>query len=292
MTKLKTAGIQIAPLSDAAGGSQRLSETLRRTEELIEMAVENDVKIICLPQLFNLPWFPADIPKGKDDANFGLAETEDGPTITAMQRVAKKHGIVIIAPIFERAPAEKDEGDDEFFSTAFVIGTGGELIGKYRKVHIPQLPLWEERSYFTPGDLGFPVFDTPFGKIGVQLCWDVFFPECARIMALAGAFIIFAPTAAAFDHSCLKWERAVSAAAHANGVFIFRVNRVGSEEKQDFYGGSFCMRPDGEFLSKPAGSSEGVVLAEMDLSEIESVRNIWEFLKTRRPDAYEGLIKK
>jgi len=292
MTKLKTAGIQIAPLPVAAGsGPQHLTDTLRRAAELIGMAVDNDVKIVCLPQLFNLPWFPADIPKGKDDEKFGLAETEDGPTITRMREVAKEHGIVIIAPIFERAPATDSGSDDEFFSTAFVIGTEGELIGKYRKVHIPQLPLWEERSYFMPGDLGFPVFDTPFGKIGVQLCWDVFFPECARIMALNGASVIFAPTAAAFDHSCLKWERAVSASAHANGVFIFRVNRVGSEEKQDFYGGSFCMRPDGEFLSRPAGSSEGVVLAEMDLSEIESVRNIWEFLKTRRPDAYEGLIK-
>jgi len=284
MTKIKTAGIQIAPLPD-------LDDTLRRTEDLIGMAVDNGVQIVCLPQLFNLPWFPADIPKGKDDEKFGLAETEDGQTITAMQRVAKEHGIVIIAPIFERTEAADTGSDDEFFSTAFVIGTEGEIIGKYRKVHIPQLPLWEERSYFAPGDLGFPVFDTPFGKIGVMLCWDVFFPECTRIMALHGASIIFAPTASAFEHSCLKWERAVSASAHSNGVFIFRVNRVGVEEKQDFYGGSFCTRPDGEFLAKPAGSSEGIVLAEIDLSQIESVRNIWEFLKTRRPDTYGGLIK-
>jgi N-carbamoylputrescine amidase len=281
MTKLKTAGIQIAPQAD-------MSETLRRTEELIEMAVENDVKIVCLPQLFNLLWFPADIPKDKNDEAFKLAETEDGETITRMRGIAKKHGIVIIAPIFEKGT---DGDDDKFFNTAFVLGTKGEVIGKYRKVHIPQIPLWEERSYFTPGDQGFPVFDTPFGKIGVELCWDIFFPECARIMALNGASIIFAPTASAFDHARLKWERAISAAAHANGLFIFRVNRVGSEEKQDFYGNSFCMRPDGEFLSTPAGSSEGVVLAEMDLSEIESLRNIWDFLKTRRPDAYGGLIK-
>jgi len=188
MTKLKTAGIQIAPLAD-------MNDTLRRTEELIELAVENDVKIVCLPQLFNLPWFPADI----KDENFELAETEDGEAITRMRGVARKHGIVIIAPIFEKA-VDKKEGD-KFFSTAFVLGTDGEVIGKYRKVHVPQLPLWEERSYFTPGDLGFPVFDTPFGKIGVELCWDVFFPECARVMALKGASIIFAPTASAFDDS-------------------------------------------------------------------------------------------
>ena len=118
-------------------------------------------------------------------------------------------------------------------------------------MHIPELPLWEEKAYFKPGDLGFPVFKTPFATIGVQICWDIFFPEGFRILALKGAEIVFAPTASAFYHSHRKWERAIAAASHANGIYIFRVNRTGREEKQEFYGRSFCVGPDGEFTTKP-----------------------------------------
>ncbi len=272
--RVKTAGIQIAPSGD-------LEETVVRAVGLIRLAAEKGAEIVCLPQLFNLPWFPASIDKKK----LSLAETEDGLTITALREVASSEGIVVVAPIFE-----KDGGD--YFNTAFVIGTRGNILGRYRKVHIPQIPLWEERTYFRPGDTGFPVFETPFARIGVQICWDVFFPEGFRVLALNGAEIVFAPTAAAFEHSCPKWERTLGAAAHANGFFIFRVNRVGEEEKQDFYGGSFCVRPDGEFVVKPAGSSEGIILADLDMSEIESVRNVWEFLKDRRPDTYKRIIER
>lgn len=270
---LKTAGIQMsaAPI---------LERNLSKAGELIALAVSEGAKIVCLPQLFNAVWFAHSI----DKKNFSLAEKSDGPTITAMREEALKNKCVLIAPIFE-----EDAG--RYFNTAFVIGEDGGIIGKYRKMHVPQIPLWEERSYFSPGDLGFPVFKTPHASIGVQLCWDVFFPEGFRILALKGAQIIFAPTASAFEHSRLRWERAMQAAAHANGVFVFRVNRTGKEEKQEFYGKSFCAGPDGEFIVKPGGSSDGVVIADIDLETMAEVRREWVFLKDRRPEEYKEILE-
>ena len=270
---VKTAGIQISSTVDRQAN-------LRRAGGLISIAAMRGAKIVSLPQLFNTGWFPAAI----DKANFKFAEAADGPTITAMREEALKHAIVLIAPIFEK------DGTD-FFNTAFVIGPDGEVLGKYRKVHVPQIPLWEEKSYFSPGDLGFPVFDTPFARIGVQLCWDIFFPEGFRSLALAGAEIVFAPTASAFFHSHRRWDRAISAAAHANGIFIFRVNRVGGAEGQEFYGRSFCARPDGDFTDEPAGSSDGVVLSSLDLSEIGTARSDWVFMKDRRPAEYGKILE-
>jgi N-carbamoylputrescine amidase len=270
---IKIAGIQFTPTS-------MKEVNLRRVASLAEVASEREAKIIALPQLFNTPFFPSTI----DKANFELAETEEGVTITAMRELAKKLSVVMIAPIFEKA-------GESFFNTAFVIGVEGEIIGKYRKVHVPQIPLWEEGSYFETGDLGFPVFDTPYGRIGVQLCWDTFFPEGFRILALNGAQIVFTPTASAFLHSSKKWERALSAAAHSNGLFIFRVNRTGGEGEQEFYGRSFCVKPDGEFVNEPGGSSEGVILTTLDLKEIHAARKDWVFMKDRKPEHYFRIIE-
>lgn len=270
---IKIAGIQFAPTS--------IKEVnLRRVSTLVEVAAERDAKIVALPQLFNTPFFPSTI----DKANFSYAEEEDGVTITAMRELSKKLSIVLICPIFEKA-------GENYFNTAFVLGIEGEIIGKYRKVHIPQIPLWEEGSYFETGDLGFPVFDTPYGRIGVQLCWDTFFPEGFRILALNDAQIVFTPTASAFIHSHRKWERALSAAAHSNGLFIFRVNRTGGEGEQEFYGRSFCVKPDGEFVNEPGGGSEGVILTTLDLKEINAVRKDWVFMKDRKPEHYTRITE-
>ncbi|TAN63139.1 acyltransferase [bacterium] len=271
---VKIAGVQLAP-------SGSLEKNLQRAADMTALAVEEGARIVAMPQLFNTKWFLADM----TSANFALSEAEDGPTITFLRELASKKNVFLIASIFEK------DGND-YFNTAFVIGGNGEITGKYRKMHVPQIPLWEEKYYFKPGDLGFPVFETPFAKIGVQLCWDVFFPEGFRVLALKGAEIIFAPTASAFYHSRAKWERALSAAAHASGVYIFRINRVGVEEKQEFYGASFCVRPDGEFATKPAGSSTGIVLAEVDLNEISRTRGDWVFMKDRRPDYYGEITGK
>ncbi|MEE8573998.1 MAG: nitrilase-related carbon-nitrogen hydrolase [Thermodesulfobacteriota bacterium] len=271
---VKMAGIQICSSEDR-------DENLRRAGDLVKLAAEKGARVICLPELFSTRWFPHAI----DKKNMRLAEDSDGPTVTAMKEAARETETVIICPVFER------DGDD-FYNTAFVLGPGGEELGKYRKIHVPQIPLWEERTYFKPGDLGFPVIDTPYGKIGIQLCWDTFFPEGFRILALKGAEIVFVPTAAAFSHSQSKWDRALAAAAHLNGLFIFRVNRVGREERQDFYGRSFCLRPDGEFASDPGGSGEGVILSNVNLTEISIIRNDWVFMKDRRPEEYGELLEK
>ncbi len=268
---VKTAAVQMAPGADTG-------KNLRKATELIELAGAEGAEIIALPQLFNSRWFPSEI----NEANFSISERADGPSIMAMQEAAQKSKSLVIAPIFELY-------EEKYFNTAFVIGPDGEIIGRYRKLHIPQIPLWEEGSYFTPGDLGFPVFETPNATIGVQLCWDIFFPEGFRTLALKGAEIVFAPTASAFLHSHKKWERMIAASAHANGLFIFRVNRVGGEEQQEFYGRSFAVRPDGEMLVEPGGQGEGIVIATMDLSEIATTRNEWVFLKGRRPELYKEI---
>lgn len=272
---IKVAAIQVEPSPDG------VTATLTHTEELIRLSTDKGAKIVALPQLFALPWFPANI----DLENLDLAEEEDGETVSFMRKLSAELNVVIVTPIFEK---DKDSG--EYFNTAFVTGPEGDILGKYRKMHVPQIPLWEERSYFTPGDLGFNVIETPYGNIGIQLCWDVFFPEGMRILALKGADIVIAPTASAFEHSSGKWERAISASAHANGIFVMRVNRIGTEGEQSFYGRSFCAGPDGEFLVKPAGALEGVIMAECDLNVIGTIRKDWVFMKDRRPESYKTII--
>ncbi len=260
---LKVAAIQMS-------GSADKDANIRRAEKLLTIAAEKGVRIASLPQLFNTHWFPQEI----KEKNKELAENMNGPTIEAMRKVSRSLDMILVCPIFER-------DGNFFYNTAFVLNEKGDIVGRYRKVHVPQIPLWEERSYFNPGD-AFPVFQTRYASIGVQLCWDIFFPEVSRILALKGAQIIFTPTASAFYESHDKWERAAMASAHANGIFIIRVNRVGKEKKQEFYGRSFCVSPYGDLLGGPGGSSEGVVLAEVDLNEIKRARSIWPFFRDRK----------
>jgi N-carbamoylputrescine amidase len=269
---LKLAGIQISCFEEK-------ERNIEKAIKFVQIAVEKGAQIICFQELFTNPWFPKEMNK----KHFSFAEKIDGPSITGMQKLAKEYEVVFVCPIFEM-------GEDGFFNSAVIIDAGGEILGSYRKIHVPQIPLWEEKYYFLPGNLGFPVFRTKFGVIGVQICWDNFFPEGTRILALKGAQIIFSPTAAAFA-SQKKWETVISSNATANGVYIFRVNRVGSEEKQDFYGRSFCVSPEGELLDKPTGMKEGIALIDVNLKEIENVRKEWPFFKDRRPEVYEEILK-
>ncbi|MBI5681563.1 MAG: acyltransferase [Deltaproteobacteria bacterium] len=271
---LKIAGIQLITNEDK-------DSNIEKAKNLVGVASDKGAKIICLPELFNTRWFPRDI----NPDNFKLAEDEAGHTLNVMKDTARRKKVVLVCPIFEK------DGDD-YYNTAFVIDEHGEVIGKYRKVHVPQLPFWEERSYFKPGNLGFPVFDTKYAKVGIQICWDNFFPEGSRILALKGAEIIFAPTASAFSHSHERWERAMAVNAHMNGIFIFRLNRIGRESRQEFYGRSFCVGPDGEFIDKPSGQSDGVVIVSINLKAIDVIRQDWAFFKDRRPDQYGEIIKK
>ncbi len=248
---------------------------IEKAIRLGRLAAERGARIICFQELFHTHWFPRDINK----ECFALAEPFNGLTIKAMRSMAAEKQVALICPIFER------EGECTFYNSAVVIDAGGEILGAYRKVHIPQIPLWEEKSYFRPGNGGFPVFSTAYAKVGVQICWDNFFPEGTRCLTLKGAQIILAPTAAAFA-SQERWQTMISANAMANGVFILRVNRVGSEEKQDFYGKSFCVGPEGGFLGSPSGIKEGILFADIDLQEITRYRKEYPFLRDRRPRTY------
>jgi N-carbamoylputrescine amidase len=269
---VKIAGIQMSCCRDKR-------KNLEKAIRLASLAGEKGGNIICFQELANTHWFPTDI----NPENFKLADEVPGPTTEPLQELASKLKAVIILPLFEKNPG------GSYFNTAVIIDATGEIIGKYRKVHIPQIPLWEEKAYFQPGDLGFPVFPTRYGQVGVQICWDNFFPEGSRILALKGAQIIFSPTAAAFD-SQAKWEKVICANAATSGVFIFRVNRVGKETKQNFYGRSFCATPGGDLADQPSGSQEGVVMVDVDLLEIERTRRVWTFFRDRRPEVYGELM--
>mgnify|MGYP000055980242 CR=1 FL=1 len=268
---VKLAGIQISC-------SEEKSRNIEKAIKFAEIATERGAQIICFQELFSTHWFPREM----SPRHFSLAEEMDGPTIREMQKLAQMREVVLICPIFER------EGEN-YYNSAVIIDAGGKILGVYRKVHIPQIPLWEEKYYFSSGNLGFPVFQTKFATLGIQICWDNFFPEGSRILALKGAQIIFSPTAAAFA-SQEKWRTVIAGNAMVNGVYILRVNRVGSEEKQDFYGRSFCVSPEGELLDRPTGMKEGILFVEIDLKNIDRIRKEWPFLKDRRPEAYGEIL--
>ncbi len=269
---IKVAGVQMFCSEDK-------ERNVDKAVRLAQIAAEKGAQIICFQELFSTHWFP----KEMDRKHFTLAENLKGPSLGRMREVARTHEIALVCPFFE----EGEEGG--FYNTAVVFDAGGEILGRYRKIHVPQIPLWEEKYYFAPGNLGFPVFHTRFAAIGIQVCWDNFFPEGSRILALKGAQIIFSPTAAAFA-SQKRWETVISGNAISNGVFVFRVNRVGSEEKQDFYGKSFCVSPEGEMVDRPTGMKEGIALVEMDLGDVERVRREWSFFKDRRPETYGEIL--
>ena len=265
---MRLAGIQTAC-------SEEKDRNIEKAVAFASVAIEKGAQMICFQELFSTHWFAKEMKK----SHFALAETMDGPSIERMRELAIEHEVVLICPIFEAG------GNNCFYNSTVIIDAGGSILGSYRKVHVPQIPLWEERYYFTPGNNGFPTFKTRFGVIGVQICWDNFFPEGARILALKGAQIVFSPTAAAFA-SQKKWETVITGNAITNGVYIFRVNRVGKEEKQDFYGMSFCVSPEGELLGPPTGMKEGIALIDIDLKQIQKVRKEWPFFKDRRPEIY------
>lgn len=271
---LRLAGIQMSCSLDPR-------TNLGRAMELLQMAAEMEARVICLQELFHLPWFP----RSPSPQHFAYAEVIEGEVMGTLREAARRYGIVLVCPIFEK------EGERSYYNTAVIIDQYGTILGKYRKNHVPHFPYYEERYYFQPGDLGFPVFKTDFGTLGVQISWDNFFPEGARIMALRGAQILFAPTAGAFLESCGKWETIIRANAICNGVFVFRVNRVGSSGGLSFYGRSCCVDPHGDFLVSPSGDHDGVVLAEVDLEAVDEVRYQWPFLRDRRGEIYGELTR-
>lgn len=268
---MRIAGIQMH-------SGQDVDRNIARAAEMAGVAAEKGAKILGFPALTLTPWFP----RQELEAHFSLARPLDSASIGALTAASLKHQTVIILPFFESL-------NNVYYNSAAVIDCG-TVLGVYRKVHLPNIPFYREQFYFTAGDADFPVFDTSRGRIGIQLCWDNLFPEGTRILALKGAEIVFAPTAASQDRQ-LHWERAITANAFANNLFVFRVNRVGRDDGITFYGRSFCADPWGEMVSDMAGSREAIVLADIDLAEQEAAKETWGFLRHRRPGSYGDLVK-
>lgn len=268
---MKIAGIQFACSSDKESNTHKALEVLG-------LAAKEGARIVCFQELFNLQWFPRD----RDDSAFSLADTIRGDVVAAFREQAKKHNIVIILPIFERQGSR-------YFNSCVVIGNNGKNIGVYRKIHIPDIPLWEERYYFSTGDRGINVFNTDYCTIGIQISWDNLYPEAARVLALKGADIIFSPTACAFKSQHL-WQSVITGNAIVNCVFIMRVNRVGSEEVHDFYGMSFCVNPEGEIIGGPTGGGDSILLADINFDYLKEVRREWPILQGRMPAFYKDIL--
>jgi len=266
------------------------SLNLRRALEMIEDAAGQGAQVVCLPELFRNRYFC----QTEDHAHFALAESVPGPTTEVLGEVAARLGVVVVGSVFERRAAGL------YHNTACVLDADGELVGIYRKAHIPDDPLYYEKFYFTPGDTGFRSFPTRFGRIGVLVCWDQWFPEAARLAALGGAEILFYPTAIGW-HAAEKeslgstqfsaWQTVQRGHAIANGIFTASPNRCGVEDTLEFWGGSFVTAPTGEILAEASQDREEVLLADCRLDSIEETRQHWPFLRDRRVDRYAGLLR-
>ena len=261
-----------------------------RAVEFIRAAAKQGAHIVCLPELFRSEYFC----QTEDHENFALAERVPGKSTAAVGGVARETGTVIIAWLFERRSA------GVYHNTAAIIDANGKLLGKYRKMHVPDDPLYHEKFYFTPGDLGFQAWQTTHGSIGVCVCWDQWYPEAARLTALRGAEIIFYPTAIGWHPSEKKkfgraqhsaWETIQRSHAIANGCYVAAANRVGHEATAggdgiEFWGQSFVCGPDGEIVAKGSADREEIVTADIDWDQVNEYRTHWPFLRDRRIDAY------
>lgn len=266
------------------------AKNLKKVLSQIRVAAAEGAKIVCLQELYRTSYFC----QTQEAKNFDLAETIPGPSTEAFSRLAKAIKAVIVAPLFEKRAA------GIYHNTAVVIDADGKLLGKYRKMHIPDDPGFYEKFYFVPGDLGFRVFKTRVANIGVLICWDQWFPEAARLTALQGADILFYPTAIGWKpeepketrryHS--SWEIVQRGHAIANGVFIAAVNRVGKEGKLSFWGSSFVADPFGHLLYRASNHQEEIVLVDCDLAKVEKTRREWPFLRDRRIDSYQKITSR
>ena len=268
--------------------SPEADKNLTSAIESICAAAKKGAQIICLPELFLTQYFC----QTEDTQNFSLAEPLPGPTSETLSKLAKELEIVLVVPLFEK----RTQGI--YHNTAIVIDADGSVAGTYRKMHIPDDPCFFEKFYFTPGDTGFKCFPTRYGRVGVLICWDQWFPEAARLTSLSGAQFLFYPTAIGYQDEDAKesiqqitaWETIQKSHAISNGVFLGSVNRVGRENALTFWGRSFICNPFGKAIGQ-AENEPQTVIAQCILPEIESVRQIWPFLRDRRVDAYHGLSK-
>ncbi len=264
---------------------------LERTVERVRTVAAAGARVICLQEIFNSQ-YPC---QSEDHAQFDLAETIPGPSTEVISQIAKELDIVVVVPLFEkRAPGL-------YHNSAVVIDADGSTAGLYRKMHIPDDPLYYEKFYFTPGDLGFQAFDTKYARIGVCICWDQWFPESARLTAMQGAELMFYPTAIGWipgekdefgASQYAAWQTMLRSHAIANGLFVAAPNRVGREGEIEFWGGSFLSDPYGNVLSQGSHEDEQNLVMDCDLSLINTARTHWPFFRDRRTDAYGGLMER
>jgi len=252
----------------------------------IEQAAQKGVQILCMQELFYGPYFCAE----QDIKWYAMVEkVPDGPTIKLMQKIAKKHAMVLVVPVYE------EEITGMYYNTAAVIDADGAFLGKYRKHHIPQVgPGFWEKFYFKPGNTGYPVFKTRYADIGVYICYDRHFPEGARALGLHGAEIVFNPSATVAGLSEYLWELEQPAHAVANGYFVGAINRVGTEAPWnigEFYGKSYFCDPRGKIIAQASRDKSELVVADLDLNLIQEVRQVWQFFRDRRPDSYQALVE-
>jgi N-carbamoylputrescine amidase len=279
--------VALVQMTGDTSKARNVDKALRRIGE----AATAGANIVCLQELF-AGQYPC---QSEDHTRFEEAEPIPGPTSEALAEAARQHAVVVVGSLFERrAPGL-------YHNTAVVFDADGSTAGMYRKMHIPDDPLYYEKFYFTPGDLGFSAFDTKFGRVGVCVCWDQWYPEAARLTALAGAQIIFYPTAIGWlpderdaygDSQHSAWETMMRSHAIANGVFVAAPNRTGNEGKLEFWGASFVSDPNGNVLARAAHDKEETLLVECDLDKIDVVRTHWPFLRDRRIDAYGDLTRR
>lgn len=286
MGKVNVGIVQMSCTSDKQANLQKAIENIRE-------AAAKGAQIVCLQELFTSLYF-CDV---EDYDNFQLAEPVPGPSTEALAKVAAETGVVIIASLFEK------RAQGLYHNTTAVLDADGTYLGKYRKMHIPDDPAFYEKFYFTPGDLGYKVFNTKFGTIGVLICWDQWYPEAARITSLMGADILFYPTAIGWAtaqdedtniEQYNAWQTIQRSHAVANGVHVVSVNRVGYEQEglMKFWGGSFISNPFGTILYKASHENEEVVVHELDTSLTEKYRTHWPFMRDRRIDSYQQITKR
>ena len=274
------------PLADEKAGVEKIKAAAFEAHlPFIEQAAKKGVQILCLQEIFNGPYFcPAQTPFW-----YQMAEEVPGPTTEKLAAYAKKHQMAIVVPVYEK------EMSGVYYNTAAVIDADGKYLGKYRKNHIPQTSGFWEKYYFKPGNLGYPVFQTRYAKVGVYICYDRHFPEGARALGLNGAEIVVNPSATVAGLSQHLWKLEQPAHAVANGYYLGANNRVGTEAPWNigrFYGSSYFVNPRGQFVAEGSEDQDEVVVADLDLDLIDEVRKTWQFYRDRRPEAYDEIVRK
>lgn len=283
---IKSGLIQMSlPMSEGEGSIQEIcTSMLEKHLPYIEEAGKKGVQILCLQEIFNTPYFCP----SQDSKWYATAEAVPGPITEQMQDYAKKYQMVIIVPIYEKEQA------GVLYNTAAVIDADGSYLGKYRKNHIPHTSGFWEKYFFKPGNLGYPVFETRYARIGVYICYDRHFPEGARALGLNGAEIVYNPSATVAGLSQYLWNLEQPAHAAANGYFMGCINRVGSEKPWNigqFYGSSYFVDPRGQIFARASEDKDELLVAEFDLDMIDQVRSTWQFFRDRRPESYGKLTE-